>query len=283
MDMDKFVIPSKTGVKYKVNGEVIAAGTYNAYDYDVNGTVTVTAHAKKGYVLEGQDEWSYTFTNKDCKVRADKPMFKDLCETRNDTYTIPTTEHVYYTVNGTPKDAGTYPATGTVTIIAHADEGYKIKGKTSWTYTFTNESCGGGQGGDNPVTPAAVTFNDVCATAKDTYTIPSTAGVVYKVGGNVVAAGTYSGTGTVTVMAEATSGHVLTGTATWTYDFTNVACPGGSGGGFVLGDSFTPTPAAQPQVLANTGSSSVASTLVAVFVMITALAVYAFNPKFETR
>ena len=75
------------------------------------------------------------------------------------------------------------------------------------------------------VTPAAVTFADPCGTADDTYTIPSTTGVAYTVAGQVKTAGTYAGTGTVTVTAEALPGYSLTGTTTWPHTFGTTACP----------------------------------------------------------
>ncbi len=75
-----------------------------------------------------------------------------------------------------------------------------------------------------PVTPTAPTSVDKCGTKDDTYTVPSTNGVDYLVGNEVVAAGTHPGTGSVTVVAKAKSGFMLNGTSTWTFGFTNVAC-----------------------------------------------------------
>lgn len=77
------------------------------------------------------------------------------------------------------------------------------------------------------VVPADVTSSDVCGTDNDTYTIPSTEGVVYKVDGKVVEAGTYPATGPVTVKAQAIKKYVLKKGATksWPLDFTNEACP----------------------------------------------------------
>jgi len=81
------------------------------------------------------------------------------------------------------------------------------------------------------VTPAAVTFADVSGTQDDTFTVPATEGVEYLAGGDVVAAGTYPGTGTVTVTARATEGFVLVGGVDpqWSYTFddtvSNVVIP----------------------------------------------------------
>jgi hypothetical protein len=74
------------------------------------------------------------------------------------------------------------------------------------------------------VTPAAVTFNDLCGTDNDTYTIPETEGVDYKIGGVTVDADTYDGVGKVTVNAVAQDDFTLTGTTSWEHTFTNVAC-----------------------------------------------------------
>ncbi len=75
------------------------------------------------------------------------------------------------------------------------------------------------------VTPAAVTFNDVCGTEDDTYTIPTTAGVTYRVGGEPKDAGTYAGSGEVTVTATANVGYTLSGATSWSHSFTDEDCP----------------------------------------------------------
>lgn len=59
------------------------------------------------------------------------------------------------------------------------------------------------------VSPAAVTFTEKDGTAGDTYTIPATSGVDYLVDGQVASAGTFPGTGTVTVTAKARAGYAL--------------------------------------------------------------------------
>lgn len=77
------------------------------------------------------------------------------------------------------------------------------------------------------VTPAAPTFVDKVGTKDDTYTVPSTVGVKYEVGGVVVVAGTYPAKGTVTVVAQAKPGFVLKGASSWSHKFTNLQVPGG--------------------------------------------------------
>lgn len=76
------------------------------------------------------------------------------------------------------------------------------------------------------VTATVPTSLDLCAKTNDTYTIPTTAHVIYKVGGVTKAAGTYStgGASSVTVTAQATDGYALSGTSSWTLSFTNVPC-----------------------------------------------------------
>jgi predicted alpha-1,2-mannosidase len=78
-----------------------------------------------------------------------------------------------------------------------------------------------------PVTPVAVTFDDQPGTSKDTYTVPAVEGVEYLVGGQVVGAGTYPGTGFVTVTARASAGAPIAdgATTTWTQTFSSVGGP----------------------------------------------------------
>ena len=71
------------------------------------------------------------------------------------------------------------------------------------------------------VVPTAPTFTDLSGTAQDTYTIPSQAGVQYRVGGVVEAAGAHPATGTVTITAEAaTTGYEIGSGATTSWEFT---------------------------------------------------------------
>lgn len=52
-----------------------------------------------------------------------------------------------------------------------------------------------------------------------TYTIPESPGAQYKIGGNIIAPGTYPGSGTVTINAEAKPGYNLLGASTWSHTF----------------------------------------------------------------
>ncbi len=294
LENDTYTIPSTPHVNYYVNGSntPTAAGTYHI---SAAGVVTVEAVATDDYTISGDHTWSYDFTNADCLTRVTPPpvTFKDLCERENDTFTIPSQTGVVYKVNGEPIDAGTYDAylydvDGTVTVTAEAMEGYQLVGdQATWSHTFTNEECGG-NGGQTPVTPAAVTFTEPTCTVAGMFTVPTTAGVVYKdKDGNTLTAGNYTAAAgaTVTVTAvPANDGVTLTGTTSWSHTFTTPTNCGSGSGGFVLGAS---TVATAPMVvgrgaeLANTGTNTMATTIVAVFVLLSSLVLYGYRPKVE--
>lgn len=106
------------------------------------------------------------------KVTATAPTTNDVCGLANDTYTIPTTAHVKYYVNGsqTAKPAGTYSTNGasSVSVTAVAFDGYGLNGQSSWTLTFTNSSC--------IVVievPATPTVNDPCGLDNATWQLPA--------------------------------------------------------------------------------------------------------------
>ena len=80
-------------------------------------------------------------------------------------------------------------------------------------------------GSAESVTAPAPTFSDQDGTAADTYTIPAATGVQYRVGGVERSAGTYPGSGSVTVTAHALPGYVLMGTASWSFTFSTSAAP----------------------------------------------------------
>src|SRR5690625_868790 len=65
-------------------------------------------------------------------------------------------------------------------------------------------------------------FTDEPGTDRDSYTVPEVEGVEYLVDGEVVAADTYPGAGTVTVTARALDGFVLAEGATteWSHEFS---------------------------------------------------------------
>ena len=119
-----------------------------------------------------------------------------------------------YRVDGADVAAGTYPGTGTVVVTAVAQPGYELTaGPTSWSLPFTDITL---------VTAEDPTQVDTYGTADDTYTVPATPGVQYRVDGADVAAGTYPGSGTVVVTAVAQPGHELTGPTSWSLPFTDI-------------------------------------------------------------
>ncbi|MEE6287006.1 choice-of-anchor I family protein [Georgenia sp. MJ173] len=72
------------------------------------------------------------------------------------------------------------------------------------------------------VTPAPATFTDLDGTEQDVVTVPAVDGVEYLLDGAVVPAGTYPGTGAVTVEARALPGFALAdgAEATWSWAFS---------------------------------------------------------------
>lgn len=171
-------------------------------------------------------------------VAPKEPTVVDRDGTANDTYTIPTSTGVYYTVNGTRKAAGTYKVGGSgtrsITIMAIAEPGYRINGYNQWTFSFTDN------GGSKPTTVAAKkpSYTGTADDAEtDTVVINATTGVSYTVTGNKGSKTVSSGTvkvsdvatykdgrenyrwATVTVEAKANAGYQLTGDYKWTQEF----------------------------------------------------------------
>ena len=94
---------------------------------------------------------------------------------------------------------------------------------------------------DDPATPkdvTAPTFNEACGTVNDIYTIPTNQYATYKVNGYPKSAGTYAGTGTVSITAVPKAysvyyyGHmyswdyVLNPPTSWQFTFSNASCSG---------------------------------------------------------
>lgn len=140
------------------------------------------------------------------------PTFTDVDGTASDTYTIPSQTGVEYLVAGAVKAAGTYPASGTVTVTARATSGYILAGTSSWTATFTTT-----------VAPIGVTAN--VPTADDSANVVTWTpkqGVEYVIDGTVRTPPYSVGDvdATVAVTARATPGYVLSGPASWSFTFT---------------------------------------------------------------
>lgn len=224
---DTYTIPDMLGVDYQIDGVTVDAGAFAG-----SGTVTVTAVAQDNFTLTGSTQWSHTFTDEDCSsvITPVQPQpTPPVCDDQTYVFNFDAPEHYHYEVNDETLTSGTsFNADGsTLTVTAVADEGFNFgDAQSSWDYTLTPATgCGGGE-----VTPNAVSFNDVCGTANDTYTVTATEGVTYHLGtadGAVVNAGTHTGSGTVTVVAVADEGFVFEEdeTTSWTHTFTDEACP----------------------------------------------------------
>lgn len=123
---NSYTIPSTPGVRYFVEGTVHAPGNYYA-----SNAITVTAEPLYGYTLQGTTSWfkdfrPVPFTN----VEAPAPTFG------SSSFTIPSKTGVRYLVEGVERAAGTYPASGSVTVYAGALAGYALIGTAVWTHSF---------------------------------------------------------------------------------------------------------------------------------------------------
>ena len=144
-----------------------------------------------------------------------KPDVTDPCGPNNASWTVP---------QDTDKVDWTFRSDGH--LIAATKAGYIFKdGTTSHDYGVAKDSGVLCEQPPSKVTPAPATSVDLCGTARDTYTVPSKDGVVYKVNGVIKTALTYPGVDTVVVTAHpANSTIVLEGQTSWTFHFTNVPC-----------------------------------------------------------
>lgn len=126
-----YTIPTTIGVDYKINGVIVPAGVYNG-----SGVITVTASPKAGYIFAAgaKTSWSGNITKPLVPVLAAPPTVN----TKTGTYTIPVSTGVIYKVANVQKNAGTYAATGVVSITANALPGYLLNGTTTWTLNMMN-------------------------------------------------------------------------------------------------------------------------------------------------
>ncbi|MFE4838120.1 excalibur calcium-binding domain-containing protein [Arthrobacter sp. NPDC056691] len=211
--------PSSVTLRYQwyrsgvaIDGAAEAALQLTADDAGATITVQVTG-SEPGYTSETRT--SEPTANVSYEAVPAGVAFSDQNGTSNDTYTVPATNGVDYQINGEIVAAGTYPGTGIVTVTATAKAGYVLAPNVavSWSVTFKSTPYS--------VSPSAVVFSDLLGTKDDTYTIPNTTGADYLVGGKAVAAGTYLGTGTVTVTAMAKTDYdIQSGAASsWTFTF----------------------------------------------------------------
>lgn len=235
---DTYTIPNTQNVSYRVKiaqiGQTEIYAPVSAGSHDTLGvsSVKIKAFPANGYVLSGQNVWTLQFNTADCPVSAAAPTSVDECGTNNDSFTIPNTDHITYkklvgylwniplpifaiydTIG-----AGTYDASGTVHIKAFAAIGYDIDGTNKWIFEFDDAPC------DTPVVPNTPTKIDECGTREDGYTISPTLGVKYYVGNQEVGVGFHPASGSVTITAQAEPTYVLSGAASWTYEFSEDSC-----------------------------------------------------------
>jgi hypothetical protein len=192
-------------------GTTIANGTYKAtlYGKDTGGQIDLNDEKAKSKVFKVDCQ-------QDTPTTPAIATFNDACGTVNDTYTIPTTIGVKYSVGNISTVAGTYPGSGTIVATVLADNGYVLQGTITWQYTFTDVACP-----STEVAPTAPSMYDLTCEKDGSYTIPEKTGITYKVDSIVTAAGTYNvpSAKTIVITAEANQGYILDGQATWTFTF----------------------------------------------------------------
>lgn len=142
-----------------------------------------------------------------------QPSFTDVCGLNNASWILPAdTDKISWNINIAGHLIATISVANTVFV----------GGETTHDYGVAPDS---GELCPVQVTPGVPTFKEQCGTKQDTYTIPATEGVRYKVNGLLTTAGTYTGSGMVTITAEALTGYELTGTASWSQAFETTPCP----------------------------------------------------------
>jgi len=143
---DQYVLPTNTeGVAYNRDGrDIVATITDESSEFDT---------LPLGWVDNQDGTATFAFTNTQwssdpCVIEGAPAAvtFNDPCGTKDDTFTVPAVPvgaNWHYEVDGKIVVAGTYPATGKVTVDAVADDGYAFsKGTTtSWSQSLTDKAC----------------------------------------------------------------------------------------------------------------------------------------------
>lgn len=201
-----YVVPTKTGVIYKVNGVVKAAGTYTA---SANSTVNIGAVAANGYAVSGTNSWTVTYGSAPLtSVAPTAPTFNAAAGT----YVIPSKAGVNYYVNGALKAAGTYSSGYQyVSIAAKAKSGYALSGTASWNFDLRKKS-------------AVATNPSVNYTTK-TIVIPRVTGVNYYINGYYKAPGSHRVYTIAKVTAKASAANYVVTAKAWTYDLRTAVTP----------------------------------------------------------
>lgn len=245
-------VPATEHVVYRLNDEIVAAG-----DYPGPLTGSLTAAPEDGYVIADGAETSWTVDIPAAEVCPEgiTPVEPTIAQSQQcdveGTLTVPTTDHVTYTLKKDGEDAktveaGDYPGPITGVLVAKADEGYALKGQRRWDVAIAAaEECPTNPG--TSVTPPA----PVIAPAQDcenegTLTIPTSSDVTYELDGEPVEAGVLEGPLTGTLTAVPNPGVVLTGKTSWDISITSIEC-------VVSPEELVPPNPQAPSAVPNTG------------------------------
>jgi hypothetical protein len=234
---DPTLVPATTtGISYSVN----PAAPYAAGESVI---VTATTGSDYKFVPPAGGGWTYVDSSHEtyqvvfdtaptCVSPENPAVTQSVCPAAGTTPTAPAvvyapTSGITYSVSPSAPFAG--GQTVTVTATASAGHEFFTNAPNGWIYvnpmhetfklTFdASPKC---------AQPAAPMFTeDTCvnyAPVGASYTIPTATGVDYLVSGVVKPAGTYPAIdgSSVTVTAEAQTGYTLTGTISWTHEFSN--------------------------------------------------------------
>ncbi len=215
-----YTLPTVTGVSWLVNGALTAPGTHPVATATTVHFEAVAADTY-GFPDGATTSWDHQFvaptgcelTTHPLVTPANVTWVNPTCST-DGSYTIPATTGVLWFIGATPVNPGKYVVTAatTRTITAKPDApayGFDTGVTTSWNVVIAAPPSANDPACNlqtHPlVTPAAVTAKQPTCAVDGSYTIPTTTGVEYSIGGRVVSAGTYPVTGvkSVTVTAAA--------------------------------------------------------------------------------
>lgn len=221
-------IPDVDGLQYFIDGEPVEAGDHSLEPGTIV-TVSVALASGDDY-LDGPSEWSHFVPGGQAltPVTPAAPTFADNPGSDADTVTIPSTTGVQYYLDYDPVSAGTYDVPwGYTEVQAYPLDGYAINGASNWQWTYETEgvarptqlSPGTSRAGKAAAAAGVVAQEPTADLEAGTYTIPASEGVDYYANNQYVEAGTYPGSGTVTVDAYSSGTDPLNGANTWSFTF----------------------------------------------------------------
>ena len=155
-DNDTIVIPTVTGIQYKINGNTVAPGTYRVKDYAAynNGIaeITILTEALSGYQISGTYTWWQQFSDSSYSGGESSGSQGTAVDTNqnpptqwisgtNGYYSVPSVTGIDYYVDGVKTPAGTYTVTYAempkdITIVAQPQSGYSIKAGSNYQWGF---------------------------------------------------------------------------------------------------------------------------------------------------